>query len=351
MARVDSPSGARRSVGEFPSRGTSRGGSEDVPGRLDAASATEAIPTFIEVHGGVLSESLPVAIDSRTSRSVVSHHVPRCASSLVRAGPGDRAAATRAFLGVTFVFAGLQKLSDPNFFTAGATSSIQAQLPSSERTSPIGGALHGASHLAVPLGVVVALAELAVGLGTLLGLWTRLAAVGGALLSVGFLLAVSWHTHPYYYGADVVFVFAWIPILLAGGGLYSVDAWLRSRPPATAPSASPNAAPTPGSATPAARPAGVAVGPASAVPVGGAASFNEPGNGEPAYPVQPRPGQFVAVNAVCTHAGCTVQYQPPKGFVCPCHGAEFDASTGAVLRGPARAPLSTIPIAMGPAGH
>ena len=32
------------------------------------------------------------------------------------------------FLGVTFVYAGLQKLADPNFLDAAASSSIQAQL-------------------------------------------------------------------------------------------------------------------------------------------------------------------------------------------------------------------------------
>ncbi len=133
----------------------------------------------------------------------------------------------RAFLGVTFVFAGLQKLSDPNFFDAGAASSIQSQLRASERTSPIGGVLHGASHVAVVMGVVIAIAEIVVGLGALLGLWTRWAAAGGLLLSAGFLLAVSWHAHPYYYGADVVFLFAWTPLLLAGAGRFA----LRRAPP------------------------------------------------------------------------------------------------------------------------
>ena len=47
----------------------------------------------------------------------------------------------------------------------------------------------------------------------------------------------------------------------------------------------------------------------------------------------------VALSAVCTHAGCTVEVQsgsPP--LFCPCHGSEF-AQSGAVVRGPARQPL------------
>src|ERR1700735_3256845 len=85
-------------------------------------------------------------------------------------------------------------------------------------------------HIAVPLGVVLALGELAVGLGTLLGLWTRIAAVGGILLSLSLFLTVSFHASPYYTGSDIVFVFAWLPLLLAGsGGVLSVDAFLASR--------------------------------------------------------------------------------------------------------------------------
>ena len=76
--------------------------------------------------------------------------------------------------------------------------------------------LGGVVHYALPFGLLIAFAEIAVGLGTLLGLWSRAAAICGLLLSVGFLLTVSWHSRPYYYGADIVFVFAWTP-LIAGG--------------------------------------------------------------------------------------------------------------------------------------
>jgi thiosulfate dehydrogenase (quinone) large subunit len=78
----------------------------------------------------------------------------------------------RAFLGVTFVYAGLQKLADKNFFKASAQSSIQSQLKSYSRTSPIGGLLHSMGHEAALIGPIIALAELAVGLGALVGLWT-----------------------------------------------------------------------------------------------------------------------------------------------------------------------------------
>ena len=139
----------------------------------------------------------------------------------------------RAFLGCTFLYAGLQKLADPNFFRANAASSIQAQLQAAARTSPIGGALAPLHHISLVVGLFVALAELAVGIATLFGLWSRVAAAGGLLLALGFLLAVSWHSRPYYLGPDIVFCFAWTPLLLGPPGPWSVDRWLRARARAT----------------------------------------------------------------------------------------------------------------------
>ena len=130
----------------------------------------------------------------------------------------------RAFLGLTFCFAGLQKLANPGFFSASNPSSIQSQLAGAARRSPIHGLVAPLVHVAVPLGLFIAFAELAVGLGTILGLWTKIAAVGGILISFGLFLTVSFHSNPYYTGSDIVFVFAWTPLLLAGsGGVLSAD--------------------------------------------------------------------------------------------------------------------------------
>jgi Rieske Fe-S protein len=52
---------------------------------------------------------------------------------------------------------------------------------------------------------------------------------------------------------------------------------------------------------------------------------------------------FAAVNATCTHQGCTVNEVTPESnnrLVCPCHGSEF-TPTGAVVRGPATRALKT----------
>jgi thiosulfate dehydrogenase [quinone] large subunit len=79
--------------------------------------------------------------------------------------------------------------------------------------------------------------------------------------------------------------------------------------------------------------------------VGNAKSFVDPATGEPAWAVHSASATFVAFSAICTHAGCTVQYDPSTvQFVCPCHGGTFDARTGRVVAGPPPAPLQAIPV-------
>ena len=47
---------------------------------------------------------------------------------------------------------------------------------------------------------------------------------------------------------------------------------------------------------------------------------------------------FVAIDAVCTHEGCTVTGANAEGYVCPCHGSRYNRN-GQVLAGPAKASL------------
>jgi thiosulfate dehydrogenase (quinone) large subunit len=66
----------------------------------------------------------------------------------------------------------------------------------------------------------------------------------------------------------------------------------------------------------------------------------------------PSSGRFVAFDAVCPHAGCSVGYDPSaKVIVCPCHGSQFNASTGAVEVGPAPTGLKKLGAARGPNGQ
>ena len=130
---------------------------------------------------------------------------------------------------MTFTYAGLQKLANRFFFNASNPGSIQAQLHASIATSPIGGLLRPAAHVAVALGLLIAIGELAVGLGTLFGLFGRVAAAGGMVLSFILFLSVSFNTTPYFYGSDIVFLFAWTPLVIGGLGAWSLDGVLSRR--------------------------------------------------------------------------------------------------------------------------
>jgi Rieske Fe-S protein len=54
---------------------------------------------------------------------------------------------------------------------------------------------------------------------------------------------------------------------------------------------------------------------------------------------QPSAGTYKAFSAICTHQSCTVSKVANSQIVCPCHNSVFDAATGAVVSGPATAPL------------
>src|SRR5947209_14804858 len=111
--------------------------------------------------------------------------------------PGWYLVPLRLFLGVTFLFAGLQKLANPDFFRSSSPTSIHAQLIGSGRSSPIHGLLAHLVSIAPAVGLFIALGEVAIGLGILVGLWMRVASVAGMALSLGLFLTASYHASPY----------------------------------------------------------------------------------------------------------------------------------------------------------
>ncbi|MFE5773394.1 DoxX family protein [Streptomyces sp. NPDC056485] len=135
----------------------------------------------------------------------------------------------RLFLGITFVYAGLDKLTDAAFLSAAGDGSIGQQMEAVRDSAALPGLIEFSSQSPVAFGIAMALGELAVGLGALAGLLTRVAALGGALISLSLWLTVSWPTTPYYYGNDLVYLVAWIPLILTGAPALSLDALLHRR--------------------------------------------------------------------------------------------------------------------------
>ncbi|MER6994585.1 DoxX family protein [Streptomyces sp. NPDC000410] len=135
----------------------------------------------------------------------------------------------RVFLGVTFIYAGLDKLTDDAFLSATGTGSIGELMSAVRDNSAIPGLVDLALKNPEGFGYAMAFGELAVGIGILIGLLARLAALGGALISLSLWLTVSWQTEPYYYGNDLAYLMAWLPFVLAGASVLSVDALLAAR--------------------------------------------------------------------------------------------------------------------------
>lgn len=297
----------------------------------------------------------------------------------------------RLFLGITFIYAGLQKIADPGFLQPGSKTYIGTQLTGFAAHSPIAFLINTFALPAPQLtGAGVIAAELAIGVATTLGLWTRWAAAAGALVNFVLFLTASWTIQPYFLGSDSIYTVAWITLALTGDmGYLTAEPWLLSQlgfgrtperatfDPArrrmllqaggaavalvwvlsviprlkSAPQASVTPTPSPtttggGSPTPAATPSGTKIGSVADLQSQGSLPFNDPATGDPGLVVQISGGRVVAFDAVCTHAGCTVGYDTgQKLLVCPCHGAVFDpAHDAAVVDGPAPTPLAPIKV-------
>lgn len=139
----------------------------------------------------------------------------------------------RLFLGVSFLAAGLDKLTDPQFFNSSAPGYIGQQLAGFAQNSPMSWVL---TNIAVPnatlFGWAVLFGELAIGLGTLVGLFSRTAAFFGALLSLVLWLSSSWSVVPFFLGPDLPYMMGWITLILVGAHpVWSLDAFLKAPAP------------------------------------------------------------------------------------------------------------------------
>ncbi|MBD3009850.1 MULTISPECIES: DoxX family protein, partial [unclassified Streptomyces] len=142
----------------------------------------------------------------------------------------------RIFLGFISIYGGMGKLSDPVYFDGGERGSMVTWL-NGLHPWPIAEPLRDlALEHPVGAGLTVAFLQIVVGVLTVLGLWQRLAASFGALLSAALIVTVSWRTVPVYDAPDIIYLAAWSPLIIAGAPVYSVDgrlageAWRRLGP-------------------------------------------------------------------------------------------------------------------------
>ncbi|MEV6547614.1 DoxX family protein [Streptomyces sp. NPDC051597] len=132
----------------------------------------------------------------------------------------------RVFLGFISVYAGMGKLCDPVYFDGGERGSMMKWLNSLHPWALAEPLRTFALQHPVGAGLSVAFLQIVVGVLTMLGLWQRVAAVFGALLSAALLLTVSWQTVPAYDAPDFIYLAAWSPLITAGAPVYSLDARL-----------------------------------------------------------------------------------------------------------------------------
>ncbi|MFF4957521.1 DoxX family membrane protein [Streptomyces sp. NPDC001222] len=142
----------------------------------------------------------------------------------------------RIFLGSVSAYAGMGKLCDPVYFDGGKRGSMVTWLSTLHPWQVAEPMRQFALQHPVGTGLVVAFLQVIAGVLTVLGLWQRVAAAVGALLSAALIVTVSWRTAPAYDAPDIIYLAAWSPLVIAGAPVYSVDgrlaagAWRRLGP-------------------------------------------------------------------------------------------------------------------------
>jgi nitrite reductase/ring-hydroxylating ferredoxin subunit/uncharacterized membrane protein YphA (DoxX/SURF4 family) len=259
----------------------------------------------------------------------------------------------RLWLGATWIYAGWDKASDPGFLTSGSPTFIGSQLAAYAQNSPIDFLLNKILDHPTQVGIFVMVAEFAIGFATLLWIAPTWAAFGGFVMSISLWLSSSWNVQPYFMASDSAYAILWLTYFLFLYGSrrksnISIDRRGFIRVSSIAALAVVGVGL--GRLFPK-KAAAVSAGPAkiiedSALAVGKIHNFTSK-SGSPAVLFKSKTGVY-AYSAVCTHEGCTVQYNSAsKNLQCGCHGAVFDpGKDGTVVTGPTNKPLPKIKVAV-----
>lgn len=129
----------------------------------------------------------------------------------------------RLFFGVTFLYAGIDKFTGWGPFSSYDRSAMERSLEFARDGSAVPWLVDlTLDHPGLFL-TGAAVAEIVIGAALLAGLLTRIAALGGALLTLSLWLTVTWNAEPYYFGADLPYFFGFLTLVLTGAGAYSLD--------------------------------------------------------------------------------------------------------------------------------
>ena len=260
----------------------------------------------------------------------------------------------RAWLSLTWIYAGWDKATDPGFLTKGATGFIGDQLIGFSTNSPVGWLFNNLSDQAIAVGIFVIFSEFAIGIAPLLWIAPTSAAFGGFLTSIILWLASTFYVSPFFLASNTAYAILWLVYFLTlVGNRRTVDIALDRRGAIRigALSAAAIATALVGKtfAKVSEKPNTTVSGSSQIIElakinVGETHQFAL-GNGMPAILFRTKTGVF-AYSATCTHQGCTVSYQSSnKSLYCPCHGAEFDPfKNGGVITGPALDSLPAVKV-------
>ncbi len=260
----------------------------------------------------------------------------------------------RLWLGATWIYAGWDKASDPGFLTSGSPTFIGTQLAAYAQNSPIDFLLNKILDHSTQVGILVMLAEFAIGFATLLWVAPTWAAFGGFLTSLFLWLSSTWNIQPYFLASNSVYTVFWLSyfLFLYGSRRKSnISLDRRGFIRISSIAALTVGAVGLGRLFPKSAAAAVSAGPVQIIEDGSLAvgkthNFTSK-SGSPAVLFKSKTGVY-AYSAVCTHEGCTVQYNSAsKNLQCACHGAVFDpGKDGTVVTGPTNKPLPKIKVAV-----
>jgi thiosulfate dehydrogenase [quinone] large subunit len=262
----------------------------------------------------------------------------------------------RLFLGVTFIYGGWNKATDPGFLDPKSAHYLGAQITSYLSTSPISFLLKHMVEHATLFGWAIILTEFAIGIATLTGIALELAALGGFFLSITLWLSATWTVKPYFLGSDTAYAILWLALFFLvrqntkGRRVMALVPDLKDRREVIrilGIAAASVAAVFVGKRFETSNPTpetGTALAKVADFPIGSTKEFVA-ADGSPAVLFRTKTGVF-AYSRVCTHQGCSVAYDSNSNLlICPCHGAQFDPTKdGAAVAGPVKIPLPKIKV-------